>query len=383
MTAVATDSTIETAQETDMKQSQLTPIPLLERAGTFFRHVEISSRRPDNSIHRYTYGDLYRRARMLAAALQDRGLRPGDRVATLMWNHHMHLETFFGVQVVGGVVHALNPNLYPDDLAHIVNHANDRFLIVDDALLPVFGTIKSRVNLEHVIVAPFGGTVAHCYEDYEAMLRGGGGDPTYANLLEEDAAVIGYISGTTGKPKGVVYSHREIALHSYSISPPAHVSNRRRDTMLPAMSMGHADAWGLPYAAVMSGASLIFPGSHLQPEQILDLLSNHQVTLAGAAPTVWLGVIDVLERRPDRWHFADGARVIVTGSAVPDTLCLRFDRFGIRVTHAWGLEDTTPIATVFTFTPAGPRRSADERYEPAPTHGLPSPFMQAEPDAVR
>lgn len=360
-----------------MGPSQLTLIPLLERAGKLFPKAEIVSQRPDNSTHRYAYRDLYRRARALAAGLQTCGLRPGDRVATLMWNHHMHLEAYFGVPVVGGVLHTLNLRLHPDELAYIVNNAGDRFLIVDDVLLPVFEKIKDRVSLERVIVTPFSGEpVPPGCEDYELLLQQGGGSPSYADIDETDAAGMCYTSGTTGTPKGVVYSHRAIALHSLSISLPDNFAITRHDTILPAMSMFHANAWGIPYAAVMNGSNLVLPGPNLQPERILDALSTNHVTLTGGVPTIWLGVIDALEREPDRWRLAAGTRVVVAGSAAPETLFRRFDRFGVRVIQPWGMTETTPIATVCTLKPDMQSWSDDRQYELRAKQGLPSPFIE-------
>ena len=356
---------------------QLTLISLLERAGKLFPKAEVISQRPDNSTHRYTYRDLYGRARALAGGLQSCGLRPRDRVATLMWNHHMHLEAYFGVPVVGGVLHTLNLRLHPDELAYIVNNASDRFLIVDDVLLPVFEKIKDRVSLERVIVAPFGGEpIPPGCEDYEALLQQGGGSPVYADIDETDPAGMCYTSGTTGTPKGVVYSHRAIALHSLSISLPDNFAITRHDTILPAMSMFHANAWGIPHAAVMNGSNLVLPGPNLQPERILDALSTNQVTLTGGVPTIWLGVIDALEREPDRWRLAAGIRVVVAGSAAPETLFRRFDRLGVRVIQPWGMTETTPIATVCTLKPGMQSWSDDRQYELRAKQGLPSPFIE-------
>ena len=307
--------------------SQLTLASLLERAGKLFPRTEVVSHRPDNSAHRYTYGDLYRRARALAAALQAAGMRPGDRVATLMWNHYLHLEAYLGIPAIGGVLHTLNLRLHPDELAYIVNHAEDRFLIVDDVLLPLFDQIRDRVNLERVIVTRFGGTPGESgVDDYEQFLENGGGQPTYADVDETDAAAMCYTSGTTGKPKGVVYTHRTIALHSLAISLPDNFSIGRHDTVLPAMSMFHANAWGLPFASVMNGSALVLPGPNLQPECLLDLLSTYRVTLTGGVPTIWLGVIDELEKNPGRWPLQPGLRIIVAGSAAPETLFRRFDK---------------------------------------------------------
>jgi fatty-acyl-CoA synthase len=381
--------------------SQLTLTPLLERAGTLFPRTEIISRRPDDSpgdsssdssgdssgdsTHRYTYREMYVRTRALAAALQRMGLRPGDRVATLMWNHYMHLEAYFGVPVVGGVLHTLNLRLHPDELAYIVNHAGDRFLIVDDVLLPVYEAFASKVKIERVIVTSFGGVgavgggvpaVRHGCDDYETLLRDSGGDPIYPRLDENDPAGLCYTSGTTGKPKGVVYSHRAIALHSFSISLPDNFAIGRGDTVLPLASMFHANAWGLAHASVMQGSALVFPGPNLRPERVLELLSTHRVTLTAGVPTIWLGVLDALERAPDRWPLSPGLRVIVAGSAAPEMLFRRFDRFGVRVIQAWGMTETTPIATVSTLKPEMERLPADAVYAIRAKQGLPSPFIE-------
>ena len=372
--------------------SQLTLIPLLERAGTLFPRTEVISRRPDDSpgvspddsTHRYTYREMYARTRALAAALQRMGLRPGDRVATLMWNHYMHLEAYFGVPVVGGILHTLNLRLHHDELAYIVNHAEDRFLIVDDVLLPVYEAFADKVKIEHVIVTRFGGVgvgggmsaARHGYEDYEALLRESDGEPIYPCLDENDPAGLCYTSGTTGKPKGVLYSHRAIALHSFSISLPDNFSIGRGDTVLPLASMFHANAWGLPHASVMQGSTLVFPGPNLRPERVLDLLSTHRVTLTAGVPTIWLGVLDALEREPARWSFAPGLRIIVAGSAAPEMLFRRFDAFGVRVIQAWGMTETTPIATVSTLKPEMEGLPAEAVYAIRAKQGLPSPFVE-------
>src|SRR5262249_9977060 len=207
----------------------------------------------------------------------------GDRVATLMWNHSTHLEAYFGIPAAGGVIHTLNLRLHPDELAYIANHAQDRWLIVDDVLLPIFESFKDKVNFERVIVVPFGGTCGSSgYEEYESMLAQGSGDPKSFEIDENAAAAMCYTSGTTGKPKGVAYSHRALVLHALSLSLPDSFGISRMDTVMPAMSMFHANAWGLPHAAVMNGCKLVFPGPNLQPDAILDLLETEKVTLTGA-----------------------------------------------------------------------------------------------------
>jgi fatty-acyl-CoA synthase len=360
-----------------MMQHGLTLTSFLDRAGKFFPKVEVVSRRPDNSIHRSTYADLYRRARALAASLQQAGLKRGDRVATLMWNHSTHLEAYFGIPAVGGVVHTLNLRLHPDELAYIANHAQDRWLIVDDVLLPMYEKFADKVKFERVVVVPFSGSpVPPAYQDYESFLAGECGNPTYADLDENDAVAMCYTSGTTGKPKGVAYSHRAVVLHSLSISLPDNFAMSRMDTVLPAMSMFHANAWGMPHAAVMNGSKLVFPGPNLQPEALLDLLSSERVTLTGAVPTVWLGVIDCLERDPMRWKLTEGLRIIVAGSAAPESLFRRFDKFGVRVIQPWGMTETTPIATTSTLKPEMMDWSEDRKYEIRAKQGLPSPLVE-------
>jgi fatty-acyl-CoA synthase len=228
-----------------------------------------------------------------------------------------------------------------------------------------------------VIVVPFSGKpVASGFRDYEAALETSRGHPVYPTLDENDAAAMCYTSGTTGKPKGVAYSHRAIVLHSYSMSLPDNFSVSRFDCLLPAMSMFHANAWGLPHAAVMNGSKLVFPGPNLQPERLLDLLAAERVTLTGGVPTIWLGVIAALEREPQRWRLASGLRVIVAGSAAPESLFRRFDRFGVRVIQPWGMTETTPIATVSTLKPHMDTWPDDRKLEMRARQGLPCPFTE-------
>jgi len=360
-----------------MMQYGLTLTSFLERAGKLFPKVEVVSRRPDNSLHRSTYADLYRRARALAASLQQAGLRQGDRVATLMWNHATHLEAYFGIPAVGGVVHTLNLRLHPDELAYIANHAQDRWLIVDDVLLPMYEKFADKMRFERVIVVPFRGeAVPPGFTDYESFLSQGSGNPIYADLDENDAVAMCYTSGTTGKPKGVAYSHRAVVLHSLSISLPDNFAMSRMDAVLPAMSMFHANAWGMPHAAVMNGCKLVFPGPNLQPDGLLDLLSSEGITLTGGVPTVWLGVIDCLERDPGRWKLTEGLRIIVAGSAAPESLFRRFDKFGVPVIQPWGMTETTPIATTSTLKPEMADWSEDRKYEVRAKQGLPSPLVE-------
>ena len=350
---------------------------MVERAGKLFPDVEIVSAGPDGSVHRYTYRDLYERSRQLSAALQRANIARGDRVATLMWNEHQHLEAYFGVPAVGAVVHTLNLRLHPDEIAYIVNHAEDRFLIVDDVLLDVFEQVRPHVKFERIVVVDHGsGHLPPGCESYESFLAEAGGEPEYPELAENDAAAMCYTSGTTGSPKGVVYSHRALALHSFSISLPDQLGISCYDTVLPAMSMFHANAWGFPYAATMNGCKQVLPGRNLQPEALLDLLQNERVTLTGGVPTIWLAVLNAIDCHPGRWTLAPGLRVVVAGSAAPESMFRRFDKLGVRVIQPWGMTETSPLATTCNLKPHMHGWSEDERYALRAKQGLPSPFIE-------
>ncbi len=363
--------------QSTMMSSPLLLTGMLEHAAKLYPDVEIVSARCDGSRHRCTYRDVHRRARQLSAALQDAGIANGDRVATLMWNEHEHLEAYFGVPATGAVVHTLNLRLHPEELAYIVNHAQDRFLIVDEVLLEIFEQIRPHVGFERVFVVDHGcGKIPEGCESFETFLAEASSPQTYPDLSEEDAAAMCYTSGTTGKPKGVLYSHRAIALHSLSMALPDHLHFSRCDTVLPAMSMFHANAWGFPYAATMMGSKLVFPGRNLQPEALLDLMATEQVTLTGAVPTVWLAVLNAMDCHPDRWKLAPGLRIVVAGSAAPESMFRRFDKLGVRVIQPWGMTETTPLATFCTLKPHMESQSDDERYTVRGKQGLPAAFIE-------
>src|ERR1051326_6506733 len=240
----------------NMMQYPLTLTHMLERAGRLFGDVEIVSRRPDCSVHRTRYSEMYRRARALGGALQSAGVKPGDRVATLMWNGYRHLECYFGIPAIGAVLHTLNLRLHPDELAYIVNHAEDRVLIVEDVLLPLFESFRGQVKPERVIVVR-NNDDATAYEDYEALLSQEK-EIRYADLDENDACALCYTSGTTGKPKGVLYSHRALALHSLAMCMTDSFAISQSDVVMATMPMFHANAWGVPFAAVMAGSKIVF-----------------------------------------------------------------------------------------------------------------------------
>jgi len=360
-----------------MMQYPLTLTPILERAATLFGSVEIVARLPDKSLRRSTYADIYRRARALAAALSHAGMGRGDRVATLMWNHGWHLEAYFGVPAAGGVLHTLNLRLHPDELTYIVNHAGDRILIVDDVLLPVYEKFREKVRFERVIVAPTTGRpVPPGFEDYEEFLSQGDAGFQFPQLEENEAAAMCYTSGTTGVPKGVVYSHRALVLHSFCAAIPDCIDLSQADCVLPIVPMFHANAWGIPYAAAMLGVKQVLPGPHLDAASVLELLETEKVTRAGGVPTVWLAVLDLLERHPGRWKLQPDLRLLVGGAASPESVIRAFDRQGLELRQAWGMTELTPIGTV-SYVKSHMRDWTDEqRLAARARQGTPLPFVE-------
>ncbi len=360
-----------------MMEFPLTLTAILERAGRCFPRSEVVSRRPDRSIHRYTYADFYRRARALALALHQAGIRHSDRVATLMWNHSAHLEAYFGIPAAGGVCHTLNLRLHPGELTYIVNHAEDRFLIVDDVLLPVLESFRSRVKLERIFVVPHGGqALPPGTESYEGFLSSARGEFVYPRLDENDAAAMCFTSGTTGKSKGVVYSHRALVLHSFAEALPDSFHVSQRDVVLAMAPLFHANGWGMPYTSVMLGAKIVFPGPHLDAESLLELLEREQVTRANGVPTVWTGILDALNKSPGRWKFSPRLEAIVAGSAPPESMLRDLDRHGLRALQSWGMTETTPIATTSRLLAHMHSLSEDAKYAVRVKQGRPAPFME-------
>ncbi|AMO22224.1 long-chain fatty acid--CoA ligase [Ramlibacter solisilvae] len=357
---------------------------LLERAGRLFAGNELVSRLPDKSLRRQSYGEFHRRARGLAAALRDLGLRKGDRVATLCWNHHAHLECYFGIPAAGGVMHTLNLRLAPDEIGWIAGNAQDRFLVVDDVLLPLYKQFAHLHRFEKVIVFPFSGAAVPAeFSDYEALLQDADAEGfEYAPHDEDDPVAMCYTSGTTGRPKGVVYSHRSTILHTLVASLGDFWGLRGTDVVLPVTPMFHANSWGMPYGAVMMGVKLVFPGPHLHPDDLLDLMKMEPPTLALGVPTIWMSLIQTYdaaqaEGAPNRgrWTLPHGMRSLVGGAAVPEALIRAFDKHGIWIMQGWGMTETSPVCTV-SYPRAEIRdASDDEKYRRAAMAGVPVPLV--------
>jgi fatty-acyl-CoA synthase len=362
-----------------MMDYQLTLPTILRRAETLFGKKEIISRLPDKSIHRYTYLDFARRAKKLAVALHQLGIRQGDRVATLSWNHYQHLEAYFAVPCMGAVVHTLNLRLSPDDLAYIVNHAEDKIIIVDQVLLPLFEKFKSAVFVSNVIVIPQGKEpLPEGYLNYEDVVASG--DDALFEPFEGDeysAASMCYTSGTTGKPKGVLYSHRSVMLHSMScLVNCCGVGITERDVVLPVVPMFHASAWGFPFNCTFVGATQVFPGPHLDAESLLQLFESERVTLTGGVPTVMIGILNKLDADPLKYKLALNT-ILVGGSSVPRFLVKSFDeRYGVNVLHAWGMTETSPLGSTAVMTSRLENASKEEQYDYGTKQGLPAPFVE-------
>ncbi|HEV2482174.1 MAG TPA: long-chain fatty acid--CoA ligase [Puia sp.] len=362
-----------------MMDYQLTLPTILRRAETLFGDKAIVSRLPDRSIHRYTYRDLATRSKKLAVALHHLGIKPGDRVATLSWNHYQHLEAYFAIPCMGAIIHPLNLRFAPDDLSYIMNHAGDRVLIVDQVLLPLFEKFSATVRPENIIVIPQGDTpIPKQYLNYEEVVATG--DQKLFEPFEDDeytAAFLCYTSGTTGKPKGILYSHRSIVLHATAfLMSCAGPGITERDVVLPVVPMFHASAWGFPYNCAFAGATQIFPGPHLDADSLLQLFESEKVTITGGVPTVMLNILHKLDIDPHR-HRLSLRAIIVGGSAVPRHLVQSFDeRYGIKVLHSWGMTELSPLGSTAVPTSKIGKASKEEQYEYATKQGLPVPFVE-------
>ena len=349
-----------------MQNQPLLISSLIVHADRHHRSTEIVSRRVEGDIHRTTWGAVAARARRVANALDGLHLGFGERVGTLAWNGYRHLELYFGVSGSGRVLHTLNPRLHPEQLVWIVNHADDRALCFDMSFLPLVQAVWSKCpGVKHWI--------ALCDADklpadsgipgltsYEAWIAGQPDTYTWPEFDENCASSLCYTSGTTGNPKGAVYSHRSTLLHAYGAALPDALGCSARDAILPVVPMFHVNAWGLPYSAAAVGCKLVFPGPALDGKSVYELIEGEQVTMAAGVPTVWQMLLGHMQA--GGLKFSTLTRTVIGGSACPPAMIAAFnDQYGVEVLHAWGMTEMSPLGTVCTLKNAQMTLPADEK----------------------
>jgi fatty-acyl-CoA synthase len=320
----------------------------------------------DGGRHRYTYREAHARARRLANALKTLGVAMHDRVATLAWNGFRHFEVYYAAAGSGAVIHTINPRLFPEQIAYIANHAEDKLVFFDVSFAPLVEKLAPQLrSVQHFVALT---DRAHlpkanipnllCYEE---LVEREAADFDWPSFDERTAACLCYTSGTTGNPKGALYSHRSTILHAYAAALPDALNLSARDVVLPVVPMFHVNAWGLPYSCALTGAKLVFPGQHLDGRSLHQLFESEQVTMSAGVPTVWLGLLNFM--REQKLGFSTLKRVVIGGSACPPAMTRAFqEEFGVEVLHAWGMTEMSPLGTVCTFKPKHLKEGKEARY---------------------
>ncbi|MEB2284290.1 MAG: long-chain fatty acid--CoA ligase [Polyangiaceae bacterium UTPRO1] len=350
-----------------MMQQPLLISSLLVHAERHHGEREIVSRRVEGDLHRYTYRELGARARRLANALDGLGLAMSDRVGTLAWNGYRHMELYYAVSGSGLVLHTLNPRLHPDQIVYIVDHAEDQVLFFDLSFLPLMAAVAGRTSTVRHWVAMC--DRAHLPADaakipgllcYEELIDAQHDRYDWPIFDENGASSLCYTSGTTGNPKGVLYSHRSTLLHSYAAALPDSLNCSANDTILPVVPMFHVNAWGLPYVACMTGAKIVFSGPALDGKSLYELLEGEQVTVSAGVPTVWQGLLAHVQG--NGLKFSSMKRTVIGGSACPPAMLRTFgEEFGVHVLHAWGMTEMSPLGTVCSLKPRHQQMDKDGR----------------------
>ncbi|MFC5476117.1 3-(methylthio)propionyl-CoA ligase [Paraherbaspirillum soli] len=327
---------------------------IIQHADRHFGNNEIVSRRLEGDLHRYTYRDCHRRTRQLANALAALGVKMGDRIATLAWNGYRHLEAYYAVSGSGAVLHTINPRLHPDLIAYIANHAEDQYLLFDACFLPIVEAAAAQLKSVkgYIMLCDRGQLPSDsklptllCYEE---LIDASSDDYAWPIFDENSASSLCYTSGTTGNPKGVLYSHRSTVLHSYASAMPDSLNVSGRDTVLPVVPMFHVNAWGLPYSVLLTGAKMVFPGAALDGKSLYELFEQEQVTFSAGVPTVWLGLLTYLAQ--NNLKFSTFKRTIIGGAACPPAMMKTLrNQYGIEVVHAWGMTEMSPLGTTGTL----------------------------------
>jgi len=350
-----------------MMDAPLLITDLIRHADRHHGETEIVSKTVEGGIHRYTYREAHKRSRRLAKALAALGVKPSDRVATLAWNGYRHFEIYYAVAGSGAVVHTINPRLFPDQIVYIANHAEDRFVFFDLTFLPLveklagqLKTVKGFVLMTDRAHMPKQSPIPNllCYEE---LLEAQDDKFEWPHLDERTAACLCYTSGTTGNPKGVLYTHRSTILHAYAAALPDALNLSARDVVLPVVPMFHVNAWGLPYSCAMTGTKLVFPGPHLDGKSLHEQFEAEGVTMSAGVPTVWLGLLNYMKESKLRFSTLRG--VVIGGSACPPAMIRAFQEdYGVNVLHAWGMTEMSPLGTVCTLKQKHMKMDKEARY---------------------
>ena len=349
---------------------------LIDHAARHHGARRVASRSVEGPFHATDYRTIRARSLRLAQRLAMEGVRPGDRVATMAWNTWRHIEAWYGITGAGAVYHTLNPRLFPDQIAWILNHAGSRMMLADLTFVPLLEKLAPRLPhvTRHVILtdaAHLPATSLPNATDYESWLAEADGDFDWVAVEENAAAGLCYTSGTTGEPKGVMYSHRSNVLHALAVAAPDMFGLASADRVMPVVPMFHANGWCLPYVAPMTGAGLVLPGPKLDGPSLHELMEREGVTFTAAVPTVWLGLLQHLESTGAA--LSTLKRVVIGGSACPRAMTAAFARRGVRVVHAWGMTETSPIGTVCGTKPEVAARDEEGLLDLQETQGFP-PF---------
>ena len=337
---------------------------LIEHANTFHPGAEVVSRTVEGPVHRCTYGDIHRRSKQVANALTALGVKPGDRIATLAWNGYRHMELYYGVSGTGAVLHTINPRLFPEQITYIANHAEDKLVFFDLTFAPLVEKLAAQLKSVKTFVAmtdrahmPAGFKNAVCYEE---LLEGQDDRFEWPSFDEKTAACLCYTSGTTGNPKGALYSHRSTLIHAYAAALPDTLNLSARDVVLPVVPMFHVNAWGLPDSCALTGAKLVFPAQHLDGKSLHGLFEAEGVTMSAGVPTVWLGLLNFMKEQKLKFSTLKG--VVIGASAAPPAMIRTFqDDYGVQVLHAWGMTEMSPLGTVCTFKAKHMKMTKEER----------------------
>ncbi|HEX2651552.1 MAG TPA: 3-(methylthio)propionyl-CoA ligase [Burkholderiales bacterium] len=340
---------------------------LIEHADRHHGDTEIVSKTvEDGSIHRYTYREAHQRARRLAKAMKSLGASMNDRIGTLAWNGFRHFEIYYAAAGSGCVIHTINPRLFADQISYIGNHAEDKLLFFDVNLAPLVEKLAPMLKSVKAFVAMCGrGAMPKAaipnLQCYEELLEAEGDDFQWPSFDERTAACLCYTSGTTGNPKGALYSHRSTILHAYGAAMPDALNLSARDVVLPVVPMFHVNAWGIPYSAAMTGTKLVFPGHHLDGKSLHGLFESEGVTMSAGVPTVWLGLLNHMKEQ--KLKFSTLKSVVIGGSAAPPAMIRTFQEdYGVQVLHAWGMTEMSPLGTVCTFKAKHAASSKEDRY---------------------